>query len=157
MSILNDNKRNGFSFSNLLVLFCAAYRGVFNGWIVHPCAWTCILFSICILHKKYDNTLISYRSTFFSWCSWNIIWTTDSKPKGKNKVYRCTCARTGAPYRLPGMAWLASYLFGFLQVIMLLTCRSLLPTTTTKKRYRQGLVPGGHCTQIYLGQFVFNC
>ncbi|CAD6254857.1 unnamed protein product [Miscanthus lutarioriparius] len=26
------------------------------------------------------------------------------KPKGKNKVYRCTCARTGAPYRLPGMA-----------------------------------------------------
>ena len=45
MSILNDNKRNGFSFSNLLVLFCAAYRGVFNGWIVHPCAWTCVYFS----------------------------------------------------------------------------------------------------------------
>jgi len=60
MSIPNDNKRNGFSFSNLLVLFCAAYRAVFNGWIVHPSAWTCILFSICILHQKKNGNILDF-------------------------------------------------------------------------------------------------
>lgn len=61
-----------------------------------------VLFSICILHKKDDNILDFVQMNFLQLVF--MKHSLDSKPKEKNKVYSCTCARTGAPYRLPGMA-----------------------------------------------------